>query len=83
MAFFASGCLVAALVIGLSNVMRPWLAAIVAAGGLLVLAGLIVMPGWKGMMERRPPVPQDTVQSVKADVAAVKEGMHRHRREAS
>jgi putative superfamily III holin-X len=81
LAFFAGCCLVAALVIGLSNVMRPWLAAIVAAGGLLLLAVFIVMPGWKGMMERRPPVPQDTVESVKADVAAVKEGIHRHRKE--
>ena len=81
LAFFAGCCLVAALVIGLSNVMRPWLAAIVAAGGLLVLAVFIVLPGWKGMMARRPPVPQDTVESVKADVAAVKEGVHRHRAE--
>ena len=83
LAFFAGSCLVAALVIGLSNVMRPWLAAVVAAAGLLVLAGLIVMPGWKGMMNRRPPVPQDSVDSVKADVAAVKEGIHRHRKETS
>lgn len=83
LAFFAGCCLVAALVVGLSNVMRPWLAAIVAAGGLLVLAAMIVLPGWKGMMDRRPPVPQDSVDSVKADVAAVKEGLHRHRQEAS
>jgi hypothetical protein len=33
------------------------------------------------MMDRRPAVPQDTVESVKADVAAVKEGLHRHRAE--
>jgi hypothetical protein len=81
LAFFAACCGVAALVVGLSNVMRPWLAALVVAGGLLALAGLIVLPGWKAMMDRRPAVPQDTVESVKADVAAVKEGLHRHRAE--
>jgi uncharacterized membrane protein YqjE len=77
LAFFGSCCLVVALVIGLSNVMRPWLAAIVAAGALFFTALIVVLPGWRGVMERRPDVPHDTVESVKADVAAVKEAIKR------
>lgn len=77
LAFFGACCAVAALVIGLSNVMRPWLAALVAAAAFFVVAGLTVLPGWKGVMERRPDVPNDSIASVKADVAAVKEAMHR------
>lgn len=77
LAFFGACCAVAALVIGLSNVMRPWLAALVAGAALFVVAGLTVLPGWKGVMERRPDVPNDSIASVKADVAAVKEAMHR------
>ena len=77
LAFFGACCVVAALVIGLSNVMRPWLAALVAGAALFVVACLTVLPGWKGVMERRPDVPHDSIASVKADVAAVKEAMHR------
>ena len=77
LAFFGAACVVAAVVIGLSNVMRPWLAALVAGAGLFVIAGLTVLPGWKGVMERRPDIPNDSIASVKADVAAVKEALHR------
>lgn len=76
-AFFGAACLVAALVIGLNNVMRPWLAALVAGAALFVIAGLTVLPGWKGVKERRPDIPNDSIASVKADVAAVKEALHR------
>lgn len=77
LAFFGACCFVAALVIGLSNVMRPWLAALVAGAALFLIAGLTVLPGWKGVTERRPAVPNDSIASVKADVAAVKEALHR------
>jgi hypothetical protein len=75
-AFFGSCCLIAAAVLGFSNVLQPWLAAIIVAAALFLLGGFVVMPGWKGMMERRPPIPDDTIESVKADVAAVREALH-------
>jgi Putative Actinobacterial Holin-X, holin superfamily III len=74
-AFFGSCCLVAAAVLGFSNVLRPWLAAIIVGVALFLLGGFVVMPGWKAMMERRPPIPDDTVDSVKADVAAVRDAL--------
>lgn len=77
LAFFGACCGVTAAVLGFSNVMRPWLAAIVVAAICFFTAMLIVAPGWKGIRDRRPPVPDDIVNNVKADVAAVREAAHR------
>jgi hypothetical protein len=77
LAFFGACCGVAAAVLGLSNVVRPWFAAIIVAVGLFLLAGLVVLPGWKGVTAKHPDIPHDTVESVKADVAAVKEAIRR------
>lgn len=77
LAFFGACCGVTAAVLGFSNVMRPWLAAIVVAGICFLLALLIVAPGWKGIRDRRPAVPDDIVKNVKADVTAVREAAHR------
>lgn len=77
LAFFAGCCAVAALVLGLSNVARPWLAALIAAGLLLVAAVFVALPGRRGFRAQHPPVPADSVESVKADAAAVREAVHR------
>lgn len=75
-AFFGMAAGVTAAILGLSNVMRPWLAAIVVAAACFVTALLIVAPGWKGIRDRRG-VPEDVVKSVKSDLAAVREAAHR------
>lgn len=75
-AFFGMAAGVTAAILGLSNVMRPWLAAIVVAAGCFLLALFIVAPGWKGIRDRRG-VPENVVDSVKSDVAAVREAAHR------
>jgi len=77
LSFFGACCAVAAAVLGLSNVVRPWLAAVIVAAVLLFIALLVVLPGWKGVTEPKPDVPHDSVESVKADVAAVKDAMKR------
>src|SRR5256885_13688926 len=48
LAFFAACCGVAALVLGLSNVMRGWLAALITGAALLVLAVFVALPGRRG-----------------------------------
>jgi hypothetical protein len=75
--FLGACCFVAALVLGLSNVLRPWFAAIVVGAGLVALGGIVALPGWKGLNDRRAPVPADSIDSVKADVAAVRDALHR------
>jgi hypothetical protein len=75
---FVAICATAAAVgLGLANVMQGWLAALVVAGASVLLAGLIVMPGWKGIRDSRAPEPLDSIESLKADLHAVLDGAHR------
>ncbi len=76
MGFFAASCFVAAAVLGLCNVMQPWLATIVVGVALILVAGLTALPGWKGVTAKSPAVPADTIANVKDDVAAVRSAMH-------
>ena len=76
-ALYGVACLLAAAVIGLSHVMQAWLAALVVGVVLLAVAGIAALLG-KGRLSRAtPPVPEDTVNSVKTDVAEIKERAHR------
>jgi len=75
--FFGACCLVAAAILGFANVLQPWLAAIIVAIILFVAAGITALPGWKGVTSKHPDVPHDSVESVKADVAAVKQAAKR------
>ena len=74
LAFFGACCAIAAAVLGFANVMRPWLAAIVVAGICFVVAVFIVLPGWRGITKsgKQPP---EAVQSMKQDLAAVREAV--------
>jgi membrane protein len=76
-ALFGVGCLLAAAIAGLSVVLAVWLSALIVGAALLVIAGLAVLIGRKELREAVPPVPEQTVESVKADVQAIKEGAHR------
>jgi hypothetical protein len=75
LAFFGTASLIAAAGIGLANVARPWLAAIVLGAGCFVLAGLVALPGKKGFTAKHPAVPQDTLESLKADAAVVRKAV--------
>jgi hypothetical protein len=75
--FFGGCCGVAAAILGLANVVQPWLSAIIVGAALIFLAVLVVLPGWKGLNERRGPIPAETLENLKADVAAAKEALRR------
>lgn len=77
LAFFALGCLVAAAVLGLATAVSAWLAALIVAGALLVVAGAIALAGKKGVQQGAPPLPTEAIESTKADVAAVREAVKR------
>lgn len=76
LAFFGAACMIAAAVIGVANVTRPWFAAIIVGVACFVVAGLVALPGKKGFTSRHPAVPQDTVESLKADVHAMRDAVH-------
>jgi putative superfamily III holin-X len=57
-------------------VLATWLAALIVGAALLAIAGVAVLIGRGQLKQATPAVPQQTVDSVKADVQAIKEGVH-------
>ncbi|MFG1943137.1 phage holin family protein [Nonomuraea sp. NPDC048826] len=74
---FGGAVLVTAIVLLLALVMPAWLAAAIVAVVLLAAAAVLGMAGKKQVQKATPPVPEETIASVKADIDAVKEGAHR------
>lgn len=72
LALYGVAVLLAAIVAALDLVMPLWLAALIVAVVLLIAAGIAALVGKNKVSEVGSPVPERTVESVKADVAAVK-----------
>lgn len=70
--FFALAVLIAAAVLGLATVFAPWLAALIVAGALLIIVAILALVGVKSIKKGVPPVPEETVDSLKKDVNAIK-----------
>jgi uncharacterized membrane protein YqjE len=75
LALYGVGVLFATAIIALALVLPTWSAALVVGVVLLAAAGIAALLGKKRVAESAPPVPDRAVDSVKADVDAV-----RHRR---
>ena len=65
---YAGGALVAAIIAGLALAVATWLAALIVAVLLAAAAGFIALMGKKQVEQALPPVPEDSVESVKEDV---------------
>jgi uncharacterized membrane protein YqjE len=76
-ALFGVGVLIATAILALDLVMDAWLAALIVGVVLLAAAGIAALLGKKKVQEAAPPVPTETVESVKRDVQAVKKGARR------
>lgn len=68
---------VAAGIAALSLVLPVWAAALIVAVVLAAIAAVLAAAGKKQIARAVPPVPEQTVDSVKADVAEIKERAHR------
>jgi hypothetical protein len=66
------GTLVAAAVLGLDVALPAWAAALVVAGGLFLLAAVAALIGKAQLTAAVPPVPEEALQGVKLDLAALK-----------
>ncbi|MEU7445496.1 hypothetical protein EES47_16740 [Streptomyces sp. ADI98-12] len=75
--FLALAALAATAIAALSLVWPLWCAALVVALVLGALAGLLAALGKKQLGRAAPPVPEEAVDNVKADVAQIKEGTRR------
>lgn len=71
-AFFALATFIATAVLGLAVVLAPWLAALIVAVLLLILAGMLGFVGMKMIKKGLPPMPEKSIRSMKEDVNALK-----------
>ena len=77
LALYGAACLLAAAIIGLARVVPAWLAALIVGVVVLAAAGVAALLGRGQLRNAAPPVPEQAVGSVKADVAEVKESARR------
>jgi len=70
---YAFGALTACVILVLSLAMTAWLAALIVAVVYAAVAGVLALTGKKKVQEATPPVPEQTVDSVKEDVQWTKE----------
>lgn len=66
------GVLLTAAVLGLSYLMPGWLAALLVAFVLLVIAAIFALVGYRKLKEGLPPQPTATIASVKRDIDTIK-----------
>ncbi len=76
-ALYGAACLIACVIIAISHSLQPWLSALIVGAALLIVAGVLAALGRSHMKRATPAMPTETVDSVKADVAEIKERVTR------
>ncbi len=72
LALIVVSCLVAAAVAALSLVVDVWVAALIVAAVAALIGAIVTTIGVRALRSSRLPLPLDTVESAKEDVAWVK-----------
>lgn len=72
-AFIALQALAAAAIAALALALPVWASALIITGVLLALAAVLGAVGKKEVGRATPPAPQQAIDSIKADVAEIKE----------
>jgi hypothetical protein len=75
--WFASGCFLATAILALALALPAWVAALIVAVVVAIAAGIAALLGKKKVAQAAPPVPTETVESVKRDVEEIKESVRR------
>ena len=70
---FAFATLTACLILALSEAMAPWLAALIVTVAYGAVAAVLALIGKKKVQEAAPAMPEQTVETVKEDVARTKQ----------
>ncbi|MET9028505.1 phage holin family protein [Nocardia sp. NPDC004168] len=73
LAFYGGAALVAAAVLGLTEVLPGWASALIVAGALLVVAAALGLAGKKSVEEANPPIPQEAVEGIREDIEVIKD----------
>lgn len=76
-AVYGVGCLIACAIIAISGAVAAWLAALIVGVVLLAAAGIAALVGKRHVQKAAPPVPEQAVADIKADVEEIRERAHR------
>ena len=74
------GALTAAGVLLLATAMKAWIAAVIIAGGILILAGATALIGKARLTRARPPVPEATIETTRHDLETIRARIRMGRR---
>lgn len=74
-ALCALGALTAAAILGLATAFEPWLAALIVAGTLCVIAAIPALIGKGRIGAATPPAPQQAIASSKQDIERAKQSV--------
>jgi hypothetical protein len=66
------GVLLTAVILALSQIMPGWLAALLVAAVLLIIAVILGLIGYSVLKKGIPPVPTESIDSLKRDYRAIK-----------
>ncbi|MUL44224.1 phage holin family protein [Streptomonospora sp. PA3] len=76
-ALFGIGALVAAVILLLALVLPAWASALIVAGGLFVIAGVLALVGKMRVGSASPLKPEETMHSVQGDMTEIRERARR------
>jgi hypothetical protein len=71
LAFYGTGALITGCVLLVALVLPGWAAALVVGGALLVIAGPVALIGVRRVRGATPPVPEQAIAGVRADLETV------------
>ena len=77
---FALGALTAAIILLLATAITGWLSALIVAAVYSAVAGVLVLNGRSRVQRAVPPVPEQSLESVKTDVEVTRERVQEGRR---
>ncbi|HWD64992.1 MAG TPA: phage holin family protein [Solirubrobacteraceae bacterium] len=69
---YALGALATAAILGLAQGVASWLAALIVAGVLALVAGVVALIGARKVKQAVPPIPEQTVETVREDLEYAK-----------
>jgi uncharacterized membrane protein YqjE len=76
-ALYGVACLIACVIIAISHSLQAWLSALIVGAALLLTAAVLAVLGRSHVRKATPPMPTQAVDSVKTDVAEIRERVHR------
>jgi uncharacterized membrane protein YqjE len=71
--YFAFATLTACLILALATAVAPWLAALIVTVAYGAVAGVLALVGKQKVQQATPPIPEQTVETVKEDVEWTKQ----------